>query len=373
MSVKVRPYRNGGWEVDIQFRLPDGSRYRQRCRAPVETKSGAMRWGQDRERHLLQHGPEQKKKEAPTLKEFAPKFLENYAKADRHKPSGIASKESILRIHLVPVLGGQKLDAITNAKVQQLKLHLHDKSPKTVNNVLATLSVLLKTAVEWELIKQLPCAIRLLPVERQDAAFHDFDAYEKLLEASRSIDWRTYVIALLGGEGGLRVGEIVALEWADIDLERRQISVRHSDWRGQLTSPKNGRGRFVAMTERVATALRKHRHLRSSRVLCLDDGKPITRQGAWSRVRYAAIRANVPTGVHILRHTFCSHLVMRGAAMRAVQELVGHQDLTMTQRYSHLSPAALVDTIRLLESRVAESGRGEILETAEGRDRKLNR
>jgi integrase len=69
-------------------------------------------------------------------------------------------------------------------------------------------------------------------------------------------------------------------------------------------------------------------------------------------------------GVHILRHTFCSHLVVRGAAMRAVQELVGHQDLTMTQRYSHLSPAALVDTIRLLESRVAASGRGEILETA---------
>ena len=120
------------------------------------------------------------------------------------------------------------------------------------------------------------------------------------------------------------------------------------------------RGRFVAMTERLASALRKHRHLRSSRVLCLDDGQPITRQGAWSRVRYAAHRANVPTGVHILRHTFCSHLVMRSAAMRAVQELVGHQDLTMTQRYSHLSPAALVDTIRLLESRAAGPGRGEI-------------
>ena len=53
----------------------------------------------------------------------------------RHKLSGVASKESIL--HLVPVLGGEKLDAITNAKVQQLKLHLQEKSPKTVNNVLA--------------------------------------------------------------------------------------------------------------------------------------------------------------------------------------------------------------------------------------------
>ena len=68
---------------------------------------------------------------------------------------------------------------------------------------------------------------------------------------------------------------------------------------------------------------------------------------------------------------FCSHLVLRGAAMRSVQELVGHQDLTMTQRYSHLSPAALVDTVRLLETRTVESKRGEMLETAEGRDRKL--
>jgi integrase len=297
--------------------------------------------------------------------------LEGYAKADRHKPSGVASKEAILRIHLIPAFGAQRLDAITPAEVQRLKLHLHDKAAKTVNNILTVLNVMLKTAVAWKVIDQLPCSVRLLPVARRDAAFHDFDAYARLLDAARGIDWRTYLIALLGGEGGLRVGEIVALTWADVDLERRQISIRHSDWRGQITTPKNGRGRFVAMTERVATALRKHRHLRSPRVLCKEDGGPITRQGAWSRVRYAAHRANVPTGVHILRHTFCSHLVMRGAAMRSVQELVGHQDLTMTQRYSHLSPAALIDTIRLLEARAADAGRGEIVETAEGGDRKL--
>ena len=57
--------------------------------------------------------------------------------------------------------------------------------------------------------------------------------------------------------------------------------------------------------------------------------------------------------------------------MRAVQELVGHQDLTMTQRYAHLSPAALIDTVRLLESRVVGSDRGEILETAEIADAKV--
>jgi integrase len=88
-------------------------------------------------------------------------------------------------------------------------------------------------------------------------------------------------------------------------------------------------------------------------------------------------RRTLPTGVHTLRHPFCSHLVMRGAAMRAVQQLVAHQDLTMTPRYANLSPAALVDTIRLLESRVTKHRRGEIawrdIETAEGLDRKLNR
>jgi hypothetical protein len=79
-------------------------------------------------------------------------------------------------------------------------------------------------------------------------------------------------------------------------------------------------------------------------------------------------------GVHILRHTFCSHLAMRGAPARAIQELAGHMDLTMTQRYMHLSPAALDSAIRLLEQ-PAGSGQitrvdqnfGDVVETATGK------
>lgn len=70
--------------------------------------------------------------------------------------------------------------------------------------------MLLKRAVEWGVLDKMPCSIRLVRVPRTDAAFHDFDDYERLLKAAQTIDPRSYLIALLGGEAGLRAGEIVA-------------------------------------------------------------------------------------------------------------------------------------------------------------------
>jgi site-specific recombinase XerD len=77
--------------------------------------------------------------------------------------------------------------------------------------------------------------------------------------------------------------------------------------------------------------------------------------------RSAGLRNNGP---HILRHTFCSHLAMRGASSKAIQELAGHQDLATTQRYMHLSPAALDAAIGLLDEPAPVFERGDILETA---------
>src|SRR5262249_20917711 len=65
------------------------------------------------------------------------------------------------------------------------------------------------------------------------------------------------------------------------------------------------------------------------------------------------------------RHTFCSHLAMRAAPARAIQELAGHQNLTTTQRYMHLSPAALDSAIRLLDHPDRDRFHGDILETAD--------
>jgi integrase len=76
--------------------------------------------------------------------------------------------------------------------------------------------------------------------------------------------------------------------------------------------------------------------------------------------------------VHILRHTFCSHLAMRGAPTRAIQELAGHREMSMTQRYMHLSPAALDSAIRLLDQTSGVTKFGDILATLPGSEGRSN-
>jgi len=96
MSVKVRQYNKhgkSGWEVDIVLKMPDGEVLRERVKAPVSSKSGAKYWGSQREMHLLRTG-RPKKSVAPTVEEFAPRFIERYARANRQKPSSIFAKPS---------------------------------------------------------------------------------------------------------------------------------------------------------------------------------------------------------------------------------------------------------------------------------------
>jgi len=361
MSVRVVPYRSGGFEVDIRLRLPNGQRHRERRVVSHSSKSAAKRWGQDRERHLLQHGPPQPTKEVPTLEEFAPRFLDGHARANRQKASGIAAKQAILNTHLVPLLGAKKLDAITNEQVQQLKHGLRKKASKTVNDILTVLNIMLKKAAEWGVIPRMPCAIKVLPVSKGSTKFYDFDEFERLVIAAKALDWRAHLLVLLSGEAGLRLGEMVALEWSDLDFTQGKMCVQRSAWKGQIASPKGGRLRRVRLTKRLAAALREHRHLRGPRVLYQDDGSPLTEGVVQGFVRRAAKRAGLENnGPHILRHTFCSHLAMHGAATGAIQALAGHADLTTTQRYMHLSPDAIDSAIGLLDRAGEKAARGAL-------------
>ncbi|HUR33131.1 MAG TPA: site-specific integrase [Vicinamibacterales bacterium] len=355
MSVRLTPYEGGRWEVDVRVRLASGAKHREKKVLAV-SKTNAKRWGEERERHLLLNGPEATKKEVPTLAEFKDRFLDDYCRANRQKPSGISNKEIVLRVHLLPSLGSKRLDSITNADIQALKGRMTEASPKTVNNVLTCVSKLLKVATEWGVIEHMPCTIKLLKSGEGRMTFWGFDEYDRLVKAASVIDSSTCVAVLLGGDAGLRAGEIRALAWSDIDFKARKLFVSRSEWQGQVGTTKGDRMRTVPMTARLVEMLRKHRHLQSERVLCMLDGKPVVAntlaywvERAARAAGLAATRKPKGAGPHVLRHTFCSHLAMRGASPKAIQDLAGHRDLATTQRYMHLSPSALEAAIALLD------------------------
>jgi hypothetical protein len=70
--------------------------------------------------------------------------------------------------------------------------------------------------------------------------FYDFDDYERLLDVAKGFGPTAHLVALLGGEAGLRCGEMIGLEWGDVDLVKRQMCIQRSEWRGHVTVPKGG-------------------------------------------------------------------------------------------------------------------------------------
>ena len=112
------------------------------------------------------------------------------------------------------------------------------------------------------------------------------------------------------------------------------------------------------MTERLAAALRAHRHLRGPRVLCHKNGTALGKKALEQWMLKATKRAGPPVSreLHSLRHTYCSHLAMRGAQAKAIQELAGHANLTTTLRCMHLLPGVTAAAVCLLHRRPTEDG-----------------
>jgi integrase len=138
-----------------------------------------------------------------------------------------------------------------------MKDRLNRLKAKSRNNVLTLLNTMLKKAVEWDVIDQMPCTIKLLKAQSASVDFFDFEEFDRLVAAAKKSDWQTHLIVLLAGEAGLRSGEIRALRWVDVNVDARQLRVELSEWRGQFTRTKNGRIRYVPLTTALAEALRE--------------------------------------------------------------------------------------------------------------------
>ncbi|HEX5661449.1 MAG TPA: site-specific integrase [Polyangiales bacterium] len=372
MGYTIRPHKKrgkvDGLEVDFIIRMPDGVVVRERRKSPATSKSGTERWAQQREREILTKGlaPKVVKKvEVPTLSAFWPRFLRDHVKANAHKPAGEESKEFGYRAYLQPRLGHMGLEEISTEEVQKLKAWMlgERKLEKgTVNNTLALLSIVLKTAIEWHVLDKMPCRITRLKVSNTVPDFYDFDVFEVMVDAARELGAAHYLVMLLGGDAGLRRGEIMALDQARCDTRNKKLEVSQSEWRGHVSETKGMAARIIPMTDRLAAAIAAHRHLKSPRLLVPTYKRMPKREGPL-RAGARTIRtwmteiqtaAELPkescTGeVHILRHSFCSHLAMRGAPAPVIQKLAGHKSLTTTLRYMHLAPGETDRAIELLQ------------------------
>jgi integrase len=274
--------------------------------------------------------------------------MRTYAIAN-NKPSEQAAKARILKHHLIPSFGPLPLNQIKQHGIESLKADLlaRGKSRKWVNNIIACLGKMLRYAHEIELIDVVP-RIKLLKIEPHKFDFFTFAEYQRLLQAVIADPMRRALL-LVGGDAGLRQGEVIALQWGDVDFVANTLTVRSSSWRGIVGSTKSGRERKIPLTVRLASALKALRHLRGDLVFCHENGNPLTPHILNSALNFALKRAGLRhVSYHGLRHTFCSHLAMRGAAPKAVQELAGHSTLSMTLRYMHLAPSALREAIDLL-------------------------
>jgi integrase len=346
---------NGAWWVDFRF-----EHRRLRLKSPVDTKRGAEEYERGLRLRLLDgtFGKEEdenaKRAKTITVKEFAKEFLETYA-VPNNKPSEVNSKTVSLRRHLVPFFGHLKLKQvepklIEKYKVQKLAEGLH---PKSINNHLIVLHRMLAVAVEWGLLDHAP-VFKKLKAPAPEFDFLDFEEADKLVEAAEG-EWRAMIVTAL--KTGLRFGELLALRWEDVDLNIGKIVVRRSAYKGIFGTPKSGRAREISLSQEAVRTLKGHRHLRGELVFCSKKGRLLCMNACYKALDETTKRAGLRhMGWHVLRHTFASHLAMRGVPIKAIQELLGHATIEMTMRYAHLSPVLHQDAVQRLDFRATASG-----------------
>jgi integrase len=355
------------WRYEIRFRWPDRTVYRERRLASVTSKSGALREAESREAYLREQGKSARaaaetqttapaKAVVPTLRAFGPRWIEGHCDALRQKKAGIDSKRIILRCHLYPALGDLPLDQITTERVAKFCGGLTKYSRKTLANILATLAKLLRTAVEWDVLRAMPCKIKIPKSLRTPPTFYEQDTMRRLIDVAAEIDARTLALVLLGLHGGLRRGEILGLEWEDVNVARRQLIVRRNVISRFVDTPKSGHGRVLDLSTELTAALAnllQGSATKAGRVFRQDSGRPALARHLYAWISAAMIRAGIPmrrgVKLHVMRHSACSALAAMGAPMIAIQSLAGHESPQTTAKYMHLAPGVQAAAVRLFD------------------------
>lgn len=279
-----------------------------------------------------------KKRERIKFEDFAKEFVSVYS-----KPNKKSWKNDEWNLQLLGrFFNGRNINEITIKDIEIYKSkRCQEVKPATVNRNLTTLKTMFKKAEEWGKIDKNPTkGVKLLREPSGRIRFLEREEIAKLLSVC-SKKLRPIVIVAL--YTGMRRSEILGLKWRDCDFVRNNI---------RLADSKNGEGREIPMNEQVKTALmRVAKHPESQYIFCDKDGNRI---GNVRKTFFTALRKSGIKDFHFhdLRHTFASQLVMASVDINTVRELMGHRDLRMTLRYSHLSPSYKKRAVDILGRRM---------------------
>lgn len=385
--------------IHVQERGKDGRLVTVRESREGIKQDAAKKWERDVRGSILD-GTWQKTRgrdAVPTLEDWMPRLYE--ACVEDGKESTAELYELTYRCHLKELLGEYRLHEIRPTQIADLKKALKAKGLKfkTRNNILGVLSRALNLAVELEVLDNVPRVKKFRKkkeTEQTEKAprFLSFEEREQLARVAETTEPEWFPFTEFMPDTGLRVSEALALRPEDVRWDEGKHGVVHVEravYKKRIGVPKNGKPRTVPLTKRAALALKRQllltQHLASEWIFCtLKDqaARPEKRIRAGTGYRIAR-RATpfVPKGSirdrkslqrplerlskalvwkafgpHIFRHTFASHLVMKGVSLRTVQILLGHSTIKMTERYSSLAPKVTEDAVLVLDKKEGSNG-----------------
>jgi integrase len=303
---------------------------------------------QDARQRVLEHkallargkDPSAEKNKAKTEQTFEQFSLQYLEYARQHKKSWQDDKYKI-DSRLNPVLGKLRLSAITTKDVALL--HAKEKertTASTANHLFATLRTILNVAVKFDLLEKNPCIglskFHEGPLRERYLSREELPRFLKALAQENDTLSKAAILLLLFS--GCRRNEILSTTWNQVRLDEGRL---------YLPVTKNGRSRTVHLNQKASEILQELSARRDDQERTRDSQFVFpSRQGTKKKYLYdlrkPLEKACTIAGIenfrtHDLRHTFASLAVSSGADLYAVQRLLGHSDISMTQRYSHLS------------------------------------
>jgi integrase len=301
----------------------------------VEARSKVMSYRANIALHGDPNGEAAKQSTNVTYSEFMEKHYLPYVETRKRSAN---RDEQLYRIHVKARFGDTLLDKIKRKDIEQLHTDVFalGYKPATVDHVVKLMRHSLFLTVDWEMLEKNPAS--RIPLFNEDNKVENFlsDAQLRDLLLVLKTDHNRPVCAILMFllSTGARLQEALDASWSQMDLEHRM-------WRIPAKGTKAGKTRAVPLNDSAMELLIAGRNNGSE--ACFPNpktGKPyVTITRVWHRIRGEAGISNFR--IHDLRHSYASFMANSGRSLYEIQQLLGHADSRVTQRYSHLTSKTL--------------------------------